>query len=107
MARRVWRFRVPVADATTLEMPKGAEVLTVQLQRGEPTLWAACDPEVATETRHFRWVGTGHPFDGPALYVGTVQFSGGSLVFHLFEIMGGLVNPMLRREVETTAMGGR
>lgn len=50
--KTIWKFPVPTTDqGAVLEMPKGAEVLTVQTQGAEPQLWAVVDPTADTEKR--------------------------------------------------------
>lgn len=67
-------------------MPRGATLLDVQVQSGEPQLWAACDERAPKETRLILIHGTGDPMpDGPlGDYVATFQI-GGALVFHVFD----------------------
>lgn len=99
----IWKFKLrPAPDVNEFELPRGAQVLTVQVQRGEPHMWVLCDPSpTAPKTlRRFVVVGTGHEFElpnfelsnGPVMfngYVGTFQLEGGALVFHVFEVTGG------------------
>lgn len=81
-----------------IEMPIGAQALTVSADTGEPCLWALVDPQRTKQTRRFLVLGTGH--GGPEgldvkRYVGTFFVSGGVegammglpavLVFHVFE----------------------
>jgi len=87
----VWKFQHEIEDQFSIEMPKGAEILSVQVQHGKPCLWALCnaDKEAAKESRKFVYVGTGHEhparfYQGLA-FVGTIQLANGGLVFHLFE----------------------
>lgn len=83
----VWKY--PLDWATTLLMPKGATILTVQPQGGTPHLWALVDPTAETEPREFIIVGTGHALLGHResyTYLGTVQ--NGPLVWHAFEFRG-------------------
>lgn len=83
----IWKYPVPINDYFELEMPQGAEILTVQMQYNEPQLWALVDKMAPRETRSFRLAGTGHPIDDPRLdYIGTVQMMEGQLVWHIFEI---------------------
>jgi len=95
MSQVIWKFKLlPEPDVNEFELPRGAQVLTVQVQRGEPHMWVLCDPEVPKSLRKFMVVGTGHVFDLPAHrlgcpYIGTFQLEGGALVFHVFEITGG------------------
>ena len=72
---------------TKLQMPQGAQVLTVQMQNGTPCLWAKVDPTRSTELRIFDVYGTGHtmPDDPRLMYVATFQMDGGALVWHAFE----------------------
>lgn len=71
-----------------LEMPKGAEILTVQSQHESACIWALVDSEAPLEDRHFDVVGTGQPIEETGIkrkYIGTFQLGGGALVYHLFE----------------------
>lgn len=94
---RVLKYEVMVGPRTDVEMPVGATVLCVQTQRrgGEGfqpeaiMLWALVDdsPGNPRVWRSFEVVGTGHQTPAPPLlYVGTVQFMGGALVWHVFEV---------------------
>lgn len=69
-----------------IEMPKRAMPLSVQVQDGQIYLWALCDPEGEVEKRLFVTVGTGRSINlKTGNYVGTVQTSGGSFVWHVFD----------------------
>jgi hypothetical protein len=73
----------------TLEMPKDAEILTVQTQNEKPCIWALVNPENDKELRYFEVYGTGHGIHYDMgierKYINTFQLDDGSLVFHLFE----------------------
>ncbi len=88
--RTIYKYPVSVDDEFTVEMHRDAEILCVQTQRGVPQMWAVVYTERPLETRTFRLVGTGHPFDRPIgkaeLYRGTFKVMDDALVFHLFEI---------------------
>lgn len=89
ITRAVWKFPLPApgSDVFTIEMPQGAEPLTVQVQNGAFQIWALVTPGHPTETRVFRIAGTGHPIDEIIVrHVGTVQLPGLGLVFHVFEV---------------------
>ena len=80
----VYKYTFHGGISNVFDMPKGAEVLTVQEQHGNICMWARVDPKRETERRLFRIVGTGDDrADGE--YVGTVQMCGGDFVFHIFE----------------------
>lgn len=93
MIYKVWKYPIPLDDTFLLALPEGADILGVQVQRGEPQLWVLVNPEVKTvENRRLRLAGTGHEIesrDGESLtHIGTFQLRGGALVFHLFEADG-------------------
>lgn len=82
----IWKYQLRDAQIATLNMPKGAQVLSVQVQHGKPMVWALVDPKADMERRISHVVGTGWDFEPAGMtYVGTFQVSGGEFVFHLFE----------------------
>lgn len=89
----IWKFPVHIRNSFDLDMPVGAEVLTVQTQLigdvaqiAYPQIWAIVDPDLPNEVRSFRLRGTGQPFDGTeGKYIGTFQALNGQLIWHLFE----------------------
>lgn len=85
--KTIWKFPIPAEDEVTIAMPKGARLLTVQVQRRNPCLWALVDDSAETATRRLAVRGTGHDADGleGAAYVGTFQLVSGSIIFHLFD----------------------
>lgn len=85
-AMSVWKWPL-VIGPQTIEMPQGAQILTVQMQNGEPQLWALCDPDAPKENRHIAIYGTGHQVKkNPGVYIETFQMLSGKLVFHAFEV---------------------
>lgn len=87
MTKTIWKFALdPLNDVMSINMPKGAEVLSAGVQSGIVHLWAVVDPEADKEPRAFLAVGTGHlTFDDLGRFVGTVMLFDGQLVFHIFE----------------------
>ena len=85
MKKTIWKFAFEINDEIVIEMPKGAKILTVQVQNGLAFIWALVDPDAEKEKRYFDLYGTGHPIDMSIdrWYVGTFQIAGGDLVFHL------------------------
>lgn len=81
--KTIWKF--PLAADGLVRMPIGAEILSVQVQDGQPVIWALVDSDAETETRMFRVVATGQHFAPRPedRYVGTMQL--GQLVFHIFD----------------------
>jgi len=89
--KRIWKFPFAIESPIEIEMPKGAEILSVQSQFNEPMMWALVDPLKEKETRRFQIFGSGH--DVPDVgefsernYIATFQVDDGNYVFHLFEL---------------------
>ena len=86
---QVWKYEIK-PNKVIVEMPKDAEILTVQNQHGRVCIWALVNPENEKEKRHFEVYGTGYDifiygFDTKLKYINTFQLFSGDLVFHLFE----------------------
>lgn len=82
--KAVYKYRLE-GFRTTLHMPKGAQIPTVQKQNDTPCIWALVDEGAETEPRIIDMYGTGHLIDDrtPVVYLGTIQSD--SLVWHFFE----------------------
>lgn len=84
----IWKFKLPIEDEPTLDMPVGAHVLSVGVQSGDLVLWALVPKTHApTEKRHFFVLGTGNRIPWGDIsacpFLGTVQI--GPLVWHVFD----------------------
>lgn len=88
MTTSIWKYPLQVIGEQLVHMPKGAKVLTVQVQYGEPQIWVQVDERAITEPRTFTTYGTGessHEGKDPGRYIGTYQLYNGAAVFHVFE----------------------
>lgn len=84
----IWKFPLAVTDFQKIDMPKGAQVLTVQRQGEQACIWALVDTDKEYDVRGFWIFGTGNPIehsDRLGRYVGTFQALGGALIWHVFE----------------------
>ena len=72
-----------------IEMQEGAEILTVQVQKGTACIWALVDSDAPLITRRLFIIGTGRDASilesVNAKYIGTFQLLNGDLIWHLFE----------------------
>lgn len=91
MKRTVWKYALPLSllpeARLAIDMPVGARPLTVQVQHGQPMLWALCDPNPSRwKLRTFLIVATGEDRTdlAEAEYVASYQVLGGQLVYHVF-----------------------
>jgi hypothetical protein len=83
--KTIWKFTLKTTDEQVIEMPRGAKLLTVQMQDNRPQLWALVDSVKPNEQRTIATFGTGNPAEDGE-YIGTYQMRGGELVFHVFDI---------------------
>ena len=90
MGEKIFKYQLQETDIQTIELPKGAEILTVQVQKGYLCLWAKVDHElIAKEERHIEIIGTGNLIDDTVQrkYISTLQMLQGALVWHIFEVL--------------------
>jgi len=82
----IWKERVPYEAQFTLQMPRAARVLSVQMQNGDPYLWFLIPDTSADKVeRKFYQYGTGEQVEEiKGKYIGTFQVEN-YFVFHLFE----------------------
>ena len=84
--KRIFKYPIEVKGHQEVEMPKGAEILTAQIQYDKICLWALVDDTNPKEKRDIIVAGTGHPIEADHLkYKGTVQELNGQLIWHVFE----------------------
>lgn len=93
MSKKVIGYAFTYASRQVIDMPEGAEVLTVQVHTRAPTIWAIVDASADMVPRFFRMFNTGDDVKHPESmrYVGTCQrdvFMSEHLVYHLFEEVG-------------------
>lgn len=88
MPTAVWKYELPFEDNSDLLMPQGARLLSVGIQDHAPVLWAQVNVNAPKVLRRVAMVGTGHERDdlNGCPFVDTVQFVGGTLVFHVFDL---------------------
>ena len=83
MAKQIWKYSLE----NIIEMPKGAEILTIDIQNGQmfnAQMWVKVNTENEMEKRMFEVIGTGQNFDDTnKKYIGTYQE--GPFVWHVFE----------------------
>lgn len=85
----IWKYHVKLQDQQRVNMPDGADILDVQYQHDQLTVWALVDPTRPTRERILHIAGNGHPVDAGLRYIATVQQPGrgedGARVWHVFE----------------------
>ena len=82
--KTIHKYELRSQDAS-MKLPKGAEILTVQIQDGRPMIWALVDPENVLVDRFISIVGTGWQVEDNTKYICT--FMEGYFVWHVFEMI--------------------
>jgi len=94
--KAIYKYPIKNEEVQTLMLPKGAEILSIQVQSGSVVLYAIVNPDAEKEKRVFRCYITGdsvdygrNDFDNELKYVGTYMLFNqqfvGHFVGHLFE----------------------
>ena len=85
MSKTIWKTPINF-DTESIKVPRGAQLLTVKMQKRVPTIWHLSDPnEPCASTVPITIYGTGHDMpDDPGTYLGTFMTDGGSFVWHVF-----------------------
>ena len=88
MPKVVWKFALATEHVQQIFMPKGAQILSIQVQYDQPVLWALCEPAQDQEAHVFVTVGTGQKFNHSdrAKYIGSYQMMHGHFIGHVFEV---------------------
>lgn len=86
MSKIIYKYPLEIKTWQSLNLPKGYEILTIQIQRGIPQLWAMVDPSKEVEIVTIEFIGTGQPITDECdrKYINTIQSYDG-LVWHVFE----------------------
>ena len=83
----IYKYRLNIIGVQEIEMPLNAQILSVQMQDRDITLWALVNTELRPVLRCFRVCGTGYDIRDKEherlTHIGTVQSA--SFVLHVFE----------------------
>lgn len=88
MSKTIWKFKLGVN--CVVEMPEGAEILSIEEKDSDIYLWAMVDPGAKKINRNFAVYGTGDEVksgNDELQFIGTVLLLAGQFVFHVFEII--------------------
>jgi len=89
--KTIWKFQLSTIDVQFINMPIGAEMLSLQIQNNIPCIWCLVDKSKETEDIMFEIFGTGgsihYDMGVERKYMGTYQneMFGESFTWHLFE----------------------
>lgn len=90
MKKVIWKFELTESGIQEIELRKGYEFLTLQMQNGIPCIWVLLNSNEEKITESFEIYGTGHEIHYDMgisrEYLGTFQET--YLVWHLFKYTG-------------------
>lgn len=85
--KTVYKYPLQITDEFFLGLPKGAQILRIALQNGQPFLWALVDQDAELEAVQIRCAGTGHPIEETDIeYLGSVIMYDDRFVVHYFKV---------------------
>lgn len=86
--KTIYKYTLDTTSVQKIPMPAFARVLTIQMQRGVPVLWALVEINATMRDRVFETILTGHAIQSghKREYIGTYQI-GTDRVFHVFELI--------------------
>ncbi len=83
-----FKYIFEITHSITIEMPKNALILDLQIQNGIPCLWAVVDLDESMVPYNFVLLGTGHPVPDEEYELQHIStFQQGEFVWHLFQII--------------------
>jgi hypothetical protein len=83
---RIHKYPVFHGTRTPVELPVGAQILTIQVQGGQAQLWALADPAAERKEVIIASFATGEVIPAHGLrYIATCLYGSGHLVYHYFE----------------------
>ena len=89
--KTIYKYPIPTDGLVEIEMPIDSQILTVQIQNGNPFIWALVDTDKPKELKTFCLFPTGCEMEMfnkmDRFYIGTFQLNDGAYnyVLHLFE----------------------
>lgn len=86
--RTIWKYEIKSTGTSSVFIPIGSRVLSVQVQGGKVCFWAEVWQDAPKEERKFKVVQTGgevNTCEGGA-FIGTFQLDNGDYVGHVYEL---------------------
>lgn len=75
---KIFKYPLLTGYHQAIKLPRGAEILCVQLQNSAPFIWAKVDETEPLESRAIYTFGTGNEYGKKEYsYIGTYQLNGG------------------------------
>jgi hypothetical protein len=86
----IWKWPLMTTYVQYISMPAGAKLLDVQMQGGQPCIWALVDEYAGSEMRQIAMLDTEDSIPAGAHVGGYVAtFQDGGIVRHVFDVTPG------------------
>lgn len=82
--KTVWKYDLPHGSTVTIEMPKGAKVLSVLVRDDRPVVYAKIDPDKPKVRRAFTVFATGDRLEEHGLSDYVASFQVKAMVYHVW-----------------------
>ncbi len=87
----IYKYQLPILEKFTLQLPKGAKILRVDVVEGVPNLWALVNKHAVEDERKFEMYKTGQDIGTDTdymKYLGNLKlFVGQELCLYVFEVV--------------------
>jgi hypothetical protein len=86
--KTIYKYPLATTDFQVIDLPEGAQILSVNIQYEKICLWAIIDTEKPVAGRRIRIIGTGNDAGDVEMgqHIGSVLAYGGTFVWHVFDV---------------------
>ena len=85
--KTIWKYTFEITDLFSLDLPRHASILHVDMQLGRACMWVLVDTsEQKIVRRNFLVAGTGHRLPDDVAWQWVATFQNPPHVWHLFEL---------------------
>lgn len=86
--KTIYKYEISKYGRREIRMPKGAKILSTQLQHGEPVIWALVDTSAPSVARNIDVHTTGSDVrdDDTSRFIGTLLLDDGKYVIHVLDL---------------------
>lgn len=84
--KRILKYPINGTHVTTLDLPRGSNVIHIDVQGSRYIIWAEVDETQPIEKRRFVGLMTGQSVDLGMKHISTLLVDNGNFVIHFYEI---------------------
>ena len=88
MTKKILKYKIPIVDVSTVDLPIGSQILSAVEQAETIVMYAIVNTEITdTQKVTIRIIGTGNPIEesmSEFKFIGTVNMHKGLFIWHVF-----------------------